>query len=82
MQTELIAAAAGAVLAPQFLGPVVSKIPGGAVGLVAAGAAGVYFASKMKSGGVVKGLAVGAAAGVAIIGIMSFVVKPTVTASA
>jgi hypothetical protein len=79
--TELIAASAGAVLAPTFLGPFVAKLPGGAIGAIAAGAAGVYFGARMKEGGLVKGLLVGASAGIAISAIASMVIGQKVTAS-
>jgi hypothetical protein len=79
MVTELVVAAASAVLAPQLLGGVVSKIPGGPVGLIAAGAAGIYFGRKMT--GVGKAALVGASAGLLVMAAASFVLKsPSVTA--
>lgn len=81
MQTELLAASAGAVLAPAFAGPILARIPGGQIGQLAAGVAGVYFGSKIKNG-IVKGAVVGAGAGIVVSALMAFVIRPTAQVTA
>lgn len=80
--TELLAASAGAVLAPTFLGGLIARIPGGPLGAIAVGAAGVWAGSRMKEGGILKGVLIGAAAGIAISGIAQMVIRPQATATA
>ena len=78
--THLVAASAAAVLVPAFAGPVVSKIPGGAIGVLALGAAMVYFGGKMDHIG--GSLVVGAGAGLLVTSLAPIVLgnRSTVTA--
>lgn len=78
--TNLVAASAAAVLVPAFAGPVVSKIPGGAIGVVVLGAAMVYFGGKMDHVG--GAIVVGAGAGLLVSSLAPIVLgnRSTVTA--
>lgn len=75
--THLIVASASAVIVPVLAAPLVTKIPGGAIGFIVVGAAIVFAGSKWLDGGMAGAVVVGAGAGLIATGILSFF--PTVT---